>query len=160
MVDCSVCRKWHCTNPPLPPHQVRQRCVLGLRWNWWVQQHRFNVPDAAYHAASDFDLVKPNAWKPAAGEPATGNLSPQRKTMEPPTIKPKTVNRQKTNWKPTNSEAASRQTKSRWTRWTRSHQRFAMVVVTKRWAVSRLEDTKPSTIGINWREQEGAYKKG
>ena len=110
------------------------------------------------HAASNFDLVKPNAWKPTAGEPATGNLSPQRKTMEPPTIKPKTVNRQKTNWKPTNLEAANRQTKSRW--WTRSHRRFAMVVVTKRWAVSRLEDTKPSTIGINWREQEGAYKKG
>ena len=38
--------------------------------------------------------------------------------------------------------------------------KVTIVDTIKRWMVSRLEHTKPSTTGIIWWEQEGAYKKG
>ena len=77
----------------------------------------------------------------------TQNCQSKKDTLKTPPIR-KLPNQKLINHKPPNKS-----------RRTRSCQRFAVVGVTKRWTVSRLEDTKPSTAGKNGGNKKGHIKK-
>ena len=100
--------------PAASPHRVPQHCVLGLRWNWWVQQRRYDVPDAAW-TTQLLNLTLPNPM-PQNPLPPNPLLETWRRTEKPwnqppPNQKPSIWERQTDNHR-----FGSRKTKNRWTR--------------------------------------------
>ena len=164
MVHCCICRKWHWTKPWLSPLGCGSIVFCGLGetsgfssiGTGYLMLHELN--------ATKLDPTKLNNSKSTAAKPATGNLHRTEKlwNQPPPNSKPSIWERQTENppiWKSQNHKPMNQKLPDQKPTNQKSP-RFAMVGVTKRWAVSRLEDTKPSTTGRKWREQEGAYNKG